>query len=292
MKQGMKIVMLSVLLTSHLFLVYSQSESNIDVSDTTKTKREVRKSNRALERKQLKPHVYITTNATYAQIQSQLSFEHESKLFRIQIDLEEHLGLESSKWFFNTNIIYRITPRSGIFVQYYGLSRSSPITLEEDIVFEEDTLKAGTLVAPFFDTRVFSLGYLYSILKEEKSFLGVYFNVYVMKIKTGFSSEVFGIDERVEFFAPLPNFGFAMTFNLTDWLILSGNIGVFFASIEGYSGAIHDLTATLSFNPKPWFGINLGMTVFDVSAEIPDRQFKTVIDYTFSGPTMGLTFRF
>lgn len=113
-----------------------------------------------------------------------------------------------------------------------------------------------------------------------------------MKIKTGVTSEVFGIDEKVDFFAPLPNFGLAMAFELKPWLVLSGNIGIFFANIEGYSGSIHDLTATLSFNPKPWFGINLGMTVFDVSAEIPDRQYKTVIDYTFSGPTMGLTFRF
>jgi hypothetical protein len=292
MKAAKKEFIFTTLFIGISLLTYSQSEDNINKIDSISSKKKLRQSRRRIEKENLKTHFYITANATFASIQSQLSFEPPSKLYRIQIDLEEHLGLVSSKWFFNTNIIYRITPGSGLFGQYYGLSRSSPIVLEEDIIFPGDTIKAGTLNSAFFDTQVFSLGYLLSILKEDKAFLGAYFNVYVMKIKTGITSDVFGVDERVDFFAPWPNFGLAMAFELRPWLNLSGNIGVFFINIDDHSGAIHDLTGTISFSPRPWIGINLGVTVFDLSIEVPDQQFKTFIDYTFSGPTVGLTFRF
>jgi hypothetical protein len=285
-------ILLLVCILSLSFPAYSQSENIIDISDTTLTKKEIRKSDRVKERKLLKPHVFISAMATYAKLHSQVSFEHSSNLFRAQIDLEDHLGLESTQWFFSYSLIYRITPSSGVFSMYYGLHRANQTTLEEDVVFEGDTLKAGTLISPYFNTNVFSLGYLLSILKEEKAFLGVYFNVYVMKINTGISSEVFEFDEKVDFFAPLPNFGLAMAFELQPWLNFSGNIGLFFANIEGYTGAIHDISASLSFSPTPWLGLNVGFNVFDVLLEIPDDDFKTIIEYNFSGPSLGLTLRF
>jgi len=41
---------------------------------------------------------------------------------------------------------------------YYGLQRENPISLDEDLVFQGDMLKAGTLALPYFKTHVFSLG--------------------------------------------------------------------------------------------------------------------------------------
>jgi len=213
-------------------------------------------------------------------------------LLRAQIDFEDHLGLASSQWFFSFNVIYRITPSIGIFSMYYGLNRENPVSLEEDRIFLGDTLKAGTLVNSYFNTKVLSLGYLLSILKEDRAFLGAYFNVYMMKINTGIESEVFNYSKTVDFFAPLPNLGLAMAFELTPWLTFSGNIGMFFANLETISGSIHDISTSLSFNPTPWLGFSLGYNIFDVRVQVPDSNFSTIIDYNFSGPSFGLTFRF
>ena len=125
---------------------------------------------------------------------------------------------------------------------------------------DSDTLRAGVLVSPYFNTNVFSVGYLLSILKEEKAFLGAYFNVYVMKLNMGIGFEVFDFDEKVEFFAPLPNFGLAIAFELTPWLNFSGNMGLFFANIEGYPGSIHDISASLSLVPRPGWALAWGLT--------------------------------
>lgn len=92
-----KILVLLSLLVSASFMAYSQTEHIIDISDTTLTKKEVRKSDKANERKRLKPHVFISAMATYAKLHSQVSFEHSSKLLRAQIDFEDHLGLESTQ---------------------------------------------------------------------------------------------------------------------------------------------------------------------------------------------------
>jgi hypothetical protein len=83
-----------------------------------------------------------------------------------------------------------------------------------------------------------------------------------------------------------------MIFEFTPWLNFTGNFGFFHANIDGHKGSINDIGASVVFSPTPWLGLSLGYNVFDVLVEVPDANFRTIIEYNYSGPNLGLTLRF
>ena len=273
----------------------AQSDVIIDSTDNKQLRKEnktERKTQRKDERKQFTQHFRISVVAAYADLNSTFRFEGPKGLFSTQVDFERHLGLEDRKTIFAGTVIYRITPRSGLIASYYRLYRSNGVNLENDIVFKRDTLKKGLLVEGYFNTDVFSFGYLLSILKDERSFLGAYFNLYVINIQAGIRSEVFEFDKSTGLLAPLPNFGITAAFQLEKWLSISGGVGLFFLNSQGLNGAFLDVHALVGFNPTKWLGITVGYYNFHVAVGWPVDDFRAYINYNYSGPSLGLAFRF
>ena len=213
-------------------------------------------------------------------------------LLSTQVDFERHLGLEDRKSIFSGSFLYRITPRSGLFASYYRLYRSNSYQLDYDIIFEQDTLNAGEIVGGYFNTDVFSIGYMLSILKNENSFLGAYFNVYLLNVKAGITSEVFDFHKSTGILAPLPNFGLLAIFQLKKWLAISGGVGMFFLNTQGQNGSFNDIHAVVEFNPAKWVGISVGYYMFDVKVSWPVEDFRAHAAYNYSGPSVGLSFKF
>lgn len=276
-------------------IVLGQQEKIKQDSSTHKTYKERKVEKKAIrkqERKDLKQHFRIGLVGTYASLNSLVRFEGPYGLLSTQIDFERHLGLEDRKTIFSASFVYRITPRSGLFAAYYQLNRSADYYLENDIIFLDDTLKQGLAIGGYFNTQVFSIGYLLSLLKSEKSFLGAYFNVYVINIGAGVYSEVFQIDKSTGVLAPLPNFGLLAVFELKKWLSISGGVGMFFLNSEGLNGSFNDAHILVEFNPSKWVGISLGYYLFDVRVGWPVEEFRAHAEYNFSGPSLGLSFRF
>jgi hypothetical protein len=263
-------------------------------SITTDTTKPVisKKQKRKQARNELKQHFLINIGFSIAKLHSTVRFESPSGLFSTQLGLERHLGLVSQKNIYYSTFIYRITPRSGLFSSYYGLNRSNAFELKNDIIFLGDTLHKGSLIDAYFKTQVFSIGYLLSVLKSENSFLGIYFNAYIIGLTTGIGSEVLNMDHSVGIIAPLPNFGMVAIFELKKWLVISGGIGVFFLNENGLNGTFVDMNFHLAFRPAKWLTLNIGYQSFKVTAGFPVENFRAVIDYNFSGPSAGIAFRF
>ena len=262
------------------------------IADTVNKAELSNKQLRKQARKNLKQHFFINIGVTFAKLHSTVRFEGPEGLFSTQLGLERHLGLASQKNIYFTTFIYRATPRSGLVASYYGLNRNNAYQLKNDIIFKGDTLKKGSLVDAYFNTQVFSIGYLLSILKSEESFLGVYFNAYLIDLTTGINSEVLNFDKSVGVFAPLPNFGMLAIFSLKKWLTLSGGMGIFFLNTNGLNGTFVDMNFHLAFKPAKWLSLNIGYQVFNVTAGFPVDNFRAIIDYNFSGPSAGIAFRF
>lgn len=268
------------------------STDTVNTSLTHKEKKAERKANRQFERKALTQHFRISGVWTYADINSTVRFEGPYGLLSTQVDFERHLGLEDRKSIFSGSLLYRITPRSGLFASYYRLYRSNSYQLDYDVIFEQDTLNAGEIVGGYFNTDVFSIGYMLSILKNEDSFLGAYFNVYLLNVKAGITSEVFDFHKSTGILAPLPNFGLLAIFQLKKWLAISGGVGMFFLNTQGQNGSFNDIHALVVFSPAKWVGISVGYYMFDVKVSWPVEDFRAHAAYNYSGPSVGLSFKF
>lgn len=262
--------------------------------DTVKSK-EAKKKERQEERVQLR-HSHnrfgIKFNYVYAFLDTEVSFDLDRGNLNSTLSLENNLGLPSNSFFFTGSFLYRITPRSGIYAQYYGINRAENSQTSSDIIFLRDTIPEGTDVKVYFNTQVISAGYMFSVLRNPDAFLGFYFNIYFMLLETGVKSEIGDRSPNVELIAPLPNFGIIATFKLNKWLYLNGEIGFFSLHTSTFGGSLHSFNLSFMARPVKWLGINLSYQEFDVRAEFLSDNIRTDVDYNFRGPSIGLSFFF
>ena len=278
----------------NLYAIETNYLTNSVSGDTVKNK-EIKKKERKEERVTLRhsPNRFgIKVNYVYAFLDTEVSFQLAKGNLSSTLSLENNLGLPSSRFFFTGSFLYRITPRSGIYAQYYGINRAKNSQTDRQYIFKKDTIPEGTNINVYFNTQVISAGYLLSVLRDPDAFLGFYFNIYFMLVETGVKSNIGDRSPNVELIAPLPNFGIIATFKLNKWLYLNGEIGFFSLHTSTFGGSLHNFNLSLIARPVHWLGINLSYQEFDVRAEFPSDNINTVVDYNFRGPSIGLSFFF
>lgn len=287
--------------------LYGQNDSlsnlsSKDVSDTinmkptdTLSKKQKRKDNKLARKLNLKQNynrARIKLGYVYANLNTELSFDLANTVFSATLGLEDDLGLPESKYFLTGSFSYFFTPRSGLYMEYYGLKRQQGYQAGKDYIFLEDTIVAGTNGTTYFNTQVLSAGYLLTILRDKEVFLGAYFNIYLMEIGTGIKSNSGDLDTKVDLLAPLPSFGLISSLKLNKHLYLDGSIGFFSLHTNDFGGNIFSLNVSLVFKPSDFLGISLSYQEFDVNVFFQSDNIGTNIDYNFRGPALGIALNF
>jgi hypothetical protein len=281
------LALLIICLSTSVGLAQQEYQLENDSLSRKETRQELRKDFRKNNRQ-----FFVSFSAVQAKLNTTASFDVLDGFLTANVGLENNLGLPDKKSFFTGSMMYRITPSSGIYTKYYGINRSESYVTKEDLIFLGDTLPAGSEARGYFNTQVVSAGYLLSLLKDPEAFLGAYLNIYIMSLGTGVRSDLGNIDAKVNFTAPLPNFGLVALFKLKEWLYINGNIGFFSLYLDDFNGSIYDLSARLMFKPMKWFGIDVSYQEFDIMVVFPNDDIQTTIDYNFRGPAVGLNFMF
>jgi len=278
----------------------SLSDSSLLAVDTLslavkdKSNKELRAEKKEKRWQELKgSHSRLIIHGAYvfAKLDTRVTFNRPESIFKISISLEDHLGLPANSSFFAGSAIYRITPSSGIYANYYGFNRSKFNTLGRDIIWKGDTIPAGTMSEVYFKTQVFSAGYLLSILKKPESFLGTYINFYIMPISLGIRSNYNNADHNLSVIAPLPNIGLIAMFKLTRWLSVYSSMGFFSLYTRYLGGYIQDLNISFPIRITHWLGVSVNYQRLFVHAIFPDQAVDTYVDYDFKGPAVGITIK-
>jgi hypothetical protein len=295
-----------ILIAFLLLISFNSLSQNVINSDEleqikdTITKKELRIDRKTEQKATLKSsndRFLIKGASFFGNLKTTVSFELPPNGFlSANISLEDDFGLADEQTFFIGSFLVFITPRSGIYAQYYNISRQNTHITEKEFIFLDYKIPEATEITAYFDTKVFSIGYLLTILRDSNVFLGAYFNVYFMNVGTGLYTNGNLLNTKAEFVAPLPNFGFIASFELTPWLHLDANVGFFSISLSDFGGSVYDMSLGLAFKPTKWLGLSASYQFFDVNIDTAvdglDAKIPTNIEYHFSGPALGLSFNF
>ena len=268
---------------------------SLDLVIKKKTAKQLRKEKKAKRMDDLRSshnRLFIHGAYIFASLDSKVTFSPPGSMINVTVDLESNLGLPSNSSFFSGSAIYRFTPSSGLYVNYYGFNRENDHYTKEDIIWEGDTIPAGTMSQVYFRTQVFSAGYLLSILKSQDSFLGTYINFYIMPLDIGVRTQITNRDYKLKVTVPLPNIGIVAMFKLTKWLTVYGNAGFFSLYTKSLGGYIQDLNISFPIRITHWLGISANYQYMFVHAIFPDQKIDTFVDYKFQGPAVGITLNF
>ena len=262
-------------------------------SISQKERRREQRLERRLELKQSRERWLIKGTSLYAFLSTTVTFEiGKRSILSAKLGLENNLGLDDHEFFISGSALYRLTPKSGIGVNYYGLTRSVTTITDQDYIFLKDTIPAGSRSRAFFNTRVFSLGYMYTLVDNPNTFLGGYFNLYIMSVATGMRSDGLRINERADITAPLPNFGILGSFRLSPRWQIDGNLGYFSLNMADFGGRLSNFSVGFIYNPLEWLGLSFGYEKFELRVTFKEKLVNTIVEYDFHGPAFGVKLSF
>ena len=261
--------------------------------ETNKLERKKRKAEGKKLLKDTHSRFLIKYDLVFANLKTRVTVNGPKGILNLSLSLEDNLGLPSNASFSSVAFVYRATLRSGLYINYYGINRNEDFVSQEDLYFLGDTIPAGSGINTYFNTQIISAGYIFSALIKPDAYLGFYANLYVISLKTGFSTKNGDRNADLVYAMPLPNFGFVGSFRLTKWLMFYGSIGVFSLHTEDYGGVINNYNVSLEFIPTRWFAINLSYKEFNIRVyNNIEKEIDAIVEYNFSGPAVGLTFKF
>ncbi len=261
--------------------------------ETNKLERKKRKVEGKKLLKDTHSRFLIKYDLVFANLKTRVTVNGPKGILNLSLSLEDNLGLPSNASFSSVAFVYRATLRSGLHINYYGINRNEDFVAQEDLFFLGDTITAGSGVNTYFNTQIISAGYIYSALVKPDAYLGFYANLYLIFLKTGFKTTNESRSAELISAMPLPNFGFVGSFRLTKWLMFYGSVGVFSLHTEDYGGVINNYNISLEFIPTRWIAINLSYKEFNIRVyDNIDKEIDAIVEYNFSGPAVGLTFKF
>ncbi len=232
---------------------------------------------------------FLSANYVFANLDTKITFSGPNHVIQLVLGLESTLELPRRSGFFSGSFLWRLTPHSGLYFNYYGLNRNNAFILPYDIVWEGDTVRAGTETKIFFNTQVFSAGYIYSLMSASNVYLGAYFNVYTMFIHTGLKGNgILLSDQNMYVTLPLPNFGMLAIFRLNRWLTLEGRFGFFSLNTPSVEGSLGDLKVSAVVHANRWLSFSASYQRFTIHSIFKNARIKTAVDYDFKGPSAGI----
>lgn len=291
MKNQIRIVFLTLLLGLFYSTPSMAQIDSLSLSQTSKIKQR-RNANKEWRHAARESHsqYFLKINYVNAFLETNVSTQLLGGILTANLSFEDQLNLPNKSSLITASFLGRITPNSGIYASYYGLNRSTSFSTNQEYIFLGDTIPSGVEGNAWFNNQMLSLGYLLSLVKRSDSFLGIYFNMFFMDIDAGLYSDYFEIDKQLEAILPFPNFGFVLSYELKEWLLLEGHVGFFAFKNHSLDESLYDFSINLTFKPYDWLGINLSYKEFNVKVLAPQNNVDVAVQYGFRGPAFGLVF--
>jgi hypothetical protein len=210
------------------------------------------------------------------------------------IELEELLGLESSRSDVRLDGSYRFARRHRIVFGFTRFKRESLVTLDEQIRFEDHIYDVGAEVDSAFATAIFKTAYNYSFVNNGKIDGGMSFGLSTFRIglklageariidESGGGAEIAFASEEEDFYAPVPMFGAHVDYTIRPGLFVRSSFELFDLSVQDLDVRVLDWKATLDWYPWQHWGFGVGYDLIDMRYADNDPP-AFVVDYAFDG---------
>jgi len=209
----------------------------------------------------------------------------------VVVDFEDTLGLDERNLTGIGGLLWRMSERWRLEVEYFRLNRDATRTLATDVTWGDQTFNAGNTVNAtydFYDIRV-SAGY--SFFKRRDKELGVGIGLHVAGIKTSIESAGVG-SESSDVLAPLPVLNIYGAFALTNEWAVRMRMDWLSLSYDEYSGDIRSTAIDVLYRPFRHVGFGVGLRTLIVDVDIDSSDWRGKARTAFSGPMAFMSVSF
>ena len=235
----------------------------------------------------------IGANAFFPHIDTRVRVDSTSGIIGTTIDFEQNLGLSDTESLPAVGFVWRFAKKHRLKLHVFELNRSGSTITSTEIRFGDRVFEIDLPISSFYDTRVTSLAYSYSLIFDEKKELALSAGLSVQKIKMGLignsGAEIVEVDSGLT--APLPSFGLSGGYAISERWTARGGVGVFsieyaFADEERLAGEIVVAEASIEHGTFDNVHFGFAYSYFDVRAEFEDARRLNLIRYRYHGPML------
>lgn len=221
------------------------------------------------------------------------------------IDVEDVLGVPSSKGAAWGGINWKISKRNALEFEYFNLNRNGGIsdTFSPPLEVGDGFIESGE-INTFYDTSVLRLTYGFSILSSKRMDLQLKAGIHLAKLEAGL--QVLGgictpntvpsappgcpslqsDTQSEDVTAPLPHLGASFSYAFSEtWGVRLTAIG-FAIELDSIEGSILELDVDVAWKPWERVGIGAGWRYFNANVEASNADLNGEFDFEYSGPSV------
>ena len=212
-----------------------------------------------------------------------------------EIDFESTMGMDDNDQLPLVLGYYRFAKKHRLKFQYFRLNRVGDTISDAPIRFGDIVFPANFPLTSYFDVDVFSLGYSYSLIHDEKKELAFSFGLQFQDIEMGIAGDAGPgfVREDSDVFVPLPTFGGSFDYAISDKWVFTSLIGVFGVDIDlgddsEFAGTIMQFNAGIAYMAFENVAIGLQYNYFRVDVDVADSNWIGALEYEYRGPVLAI----
>ncbi len=287
------------LIVIFIFINVSFSQTDSTPQDSINKTKKIYKKDKKAEKKRLDREYIegrrwrISSSFINASFDSYIQFMDLNGVLGVKLSLENLLRFEKKSVIPKLDFQYSFNRRSSLYAEYYNIARSSSHNIDEDFDWGDIEVPEDIgVVDLFLNTRIWSLGYMYSFVNKPHAELSFFANIYLLEVETGLDVKRPNIRSRFSITAPLPSIGYRFSFEILPKVRFGGTGSLFFLQIGEYGGNISNIKLNLDYRALKWLSTGISYSKFDLNINAQAKYFQGKIEYTYQGPGLYLQFMF
>ncbi|MCK4561474.1 MAG: hypothetical protein KAT78_01075 [Flavobacteriaceae bacterium] len=217
----------------------------------------------------------------------------------IDFDFNEAFKLDNYETTFFFNFFWRFSKKWMLSTEYFGVSDSKKLELEEDVHWNEYTFKKGSNVEADYGLDIYRIFAGRVISRGAKhEFVGG-LGIHAMNINAFIKGEAFINEEDFEFkksaissTIPFPNLALWYIYAPTSKLSLMGRLDWFGITVGEYSGSLWNIGPSINYQIFKNIGIGASYRYFKASAKVNKPDWDGRFSVTYKGPLISISGNF
>jgi hypothetical protein len=243
------------------------------------------------------PELSDSFTATLGAMRSQNSFTAQSGLGD-EIDFDETLQVSKRTTFFNGQAKWKFGRENkwSFAGQYFSNNATGGVVLTDPVEWDGEIFQEGSFVESGVKLSVARLFFGRSLIKTDRSDLGVGAGLHNLKMELFIEGEILLNDgttgvKRADVSASqiLPNVGAWYNFSPARKWLLHGRVDWIGASIGDYDGHMWNMNAGVNYQAFDHIGFDLSWQYFNLNVEVDKDDWIGGADLTYSGPVLSIT---
>ncbi len=250
-------------------------------------------------------HPYLSDNYTVnlGWMRSNNSFKAEAESLETgddgtYVDFTESLGVDDHSTLWNANFRAKFgrERKWSVWAQYFSNNAKGEAVLTEDVEWEDDIFREGTLVGAGVKMEIWRLFFGRSFIKNARHDFGIGAGVHNLDVSLFIEGNIAVNDEDFEYARDevsgsqiLPNIGAWYAFSPARRWLLQARVDWISADIGDYDGTLWNTTVGVSFQAWRHVGFDAYWQYFNLNGGAEKDDWQGRVDMTYSGPVVAVT---